>query len=219
MSETNLSNTRGETQFLVLRKTVYLGQSLIVTGVSPQHGQMSFFIRGQYGVRGKFQYFDLFRLLQVQYRRSSGDLCYCENAEICSDFGQVAQFYPNYQASCWIAKFGLDNILPALEIPRFFTALVVALQRLAERRQAREGVLTGAALVYLDEGGWLNDRPLTPRERAQCQLLLQMAAGGAMPALEPANWQSLWQWSYFQLAQCDCRLPSWEGFPDNTQEQ
>jgi len=218
MDETNLSNTHGETPFLVLRKTVYLGQSLIVAGLSPQHGQMSFFIRGQHGARGKFQQFDLFRLLQVQYRRSSGDLCYCENAEISSDFGQVAHSYPDYQASCWLAKFALDNILPALESPRFFAALVVALQRLAERRQLREGVLTGVGLVYLDESGWLNDRPLTARERAQCQILLQMAAGGAMPALEPANWQSLWGWSYFQLAQCDCRLPPWEGFPASTQE-
>ncbi|NLZ62755.1 MAG: hypothetical protein GX902_03005 [Lentisphaerae bacterium] len=219
MSRPASSSQPSETQFLALRKTAHLGQNLIVSGLSPQHGQLSFFIRGQHGARGKFQYFDIFRLLQVQFRRSSGDLCYCDSADVSHDFTAIAQSYPEYQAGCWLAQFALNNCLPGLEIPRFFAALVIALQRLSERRQLREGVLTGVALVYLDEGGWLNDRPLSLQERAQCRLLLQMAAGGDMPALDPENWQALWEWSYFQLALCDCRLPPWDGFsaqPENS---
>ncbi len=213
MGDSAANPQRGATAFLILRKTAHLGQNLIVAGLSPQYGQMAFFVRGQPGKRGKYQYFDLFRLLQVHFRRSSGDLYYCEEVEISRDFAALAQSYPEYQAACWLAKFALANSLPGLEAPRFFGSLLVGLQRLSERRQLSEGVLTGVALVYLAESGWLNERPFSLQERSQCRLLLEMAAGGAMPALTAENWQALWEWSYFQLALCDCQLPSWDNFP------
>ena len=198
----------GESKFLVLRKTPYQGSSLIVAGLSPELGQMGFFIRqpSQKGQRG-FSYFDLFRLLRVNYRKGKGELYYCQEAECLADYSALASLYENFQAACWLAQFALANVLPGLAQPRFFQSLLVALHRLSEQRQSPAAVLTGVCLTWLEEAGCLDSTALSSSEMAQCQLLLQMAAGGDMPALTEENWQQLWLWSYTQLKQCECHTP------------
>ncbi len=200
-----------ESQFLVLRKTPYQGSSLIVSGLSPELGQMGFFIRmpGQKSKKN-FSYFDLFRLLRVNYRKGKGDLFYCEEAECLADFSALACSYENFRAACWMAKFALANVLPGLSHPRFFRGMLVALQRLSLHQQGPAAVLTGLCLTWLEEAGCLNSTALSAAEMAQCQLLLQMAAGSDMPVLEEDNWQQLWLWSYTQLRQCECHTPAFE---------
>ena len=201
------SENNFETQFLVLRITPYQGSSLIVTGLSPGLGQLGFFIRQNYKGKNAFTFFDLFRLLRVNYRKSRGELYYCDEAESLADFSALSQDYQNFQAACWLAKFALANVLPGLSQPRFFLASIVSLQRLSLRQQSPAAVLTGLCLTYLEEAGCLDILRLSTSEAAQCRLLLQMAAGGDMPVLTEENWQQLWLWSYTQLQHSECHAP------------
>lgn len=213
MSESNpeISANESESPFLVLRKTPYQGSSLIVSGLSPKLGQMGFFIRVP-GLKSKkaFAHFDLFQLLRVNFRKGKGELYYCEEAECLADYSGLASSYENFQAACWMAKFALGNVLPGLSHPRFFCAMLVALQRLSFHLQSPAAVLTGLSLTWLEEAGCLNSTAFSAAEMAQCQLLLQMAAGGDMPVLAEDNWQQLWLWSYSQLRLCECHIPAFD---------
>lgn len=208
----DINKELGESQFLVLQKTPYQGSSLIVSGLSPTLGQMAFFVRLPSQKSKKvFAYFDLFRLLRVNYRKGKGELFFCEEGECISDFSMLASSYENFQAACWMAKFALANVLPGISQPRFFRGMLVALQRLSLQQQSPAAILTGFALTWLEEAGCFDSTTLSSAEMAQCKILLQMAAGGDMPALTEDNWQQLWLWSYAQLKQCECHTPTFEG--------
>ena len=197
--------TEQVTDLLVLRKTPYQEHALIVNGVSPTEGQMSFFLRQPSSIsRRNYRFFDLFQEVNVTYRRSSGELCYSQRAEVTADHAGVAQVPEAFQAACWISGFALGNVLPHLAMPRFYRALQVAFIRLVNRRPLPEGVLTGVGLTYLAEAGVLNLEVMDLTARAQCELLLRMAEGGDFPGLADDNWKDLWQWTRQQLLAAEC---------------
>lgn len=91
-------------------------------------------------------------------------------------------------------------------MPAFFRAMEVSLVRLCSADTQPESVLTGAGLTFLNESGLLSPQAMTPREAAQCQMLLEMASGGASPALEASVWTSLWDWTKARLLEAECIL-------------
>jgi len=192
-----------KTSFLTLRRVQHLGANYIVSGLSPDHGLLSFYVRQHSRSRqSSFGSFDIFRLLDIVFRRSSGDLCYCQEAVTLADYSALTKNYDNFQAACYLADFATSHILPESPHPSTFQAACVALHRLAEQQQIPPAVLTGFGLTFLSEAGWLNQSKLSARDTAQCQILLNMARGGDMPALTPENWQSLWDWTRQQLKAC-----------------
>lgn len=187
------------TRFLVLRKTPHLGANLIVSGISPDHGKMSFYIKPGSTAQGQGRshstLFDCFRLLNIQYTKGkNSDFCRCQDAELAADYTAISTDYQNFQSACFIAHFCLDNIMPEDEQHQVFTAAQVAFSRLADKSLFHHGVLSGFALVYLAESGWLDLDSLSPRELAQCQILIKMALGGDKPALTDDNWTRIWEW-------------------------
>jgi len=192
-----------KTSFLTLKRVQHLGANFIVSGISPDLGLLSFYVRQQTRTnKSAFGSFDLFRLLDIVFRRSSGDLCYCQEAVTVADYSPLTQSYDNFQAACYLAEFATSHILPESPHPRTFQAACVALHRLAAQQQTPPAVLTGFGLTFLSEAGWLNQSKLSARDAAQCQILLEMASGGDMPALTAANWQNLWAWTKQQLDAC-----------------
>lgn len=194
------------TDFIILRKTPYLGGNTIVSGLAPQLGHAGFFLRPTASRKKPFTEFDLFRHVHILYRRGQGELLYCEAVEPRAAFDHLAHDYHAFQTACWLASFIIDNTIHGVPQPRLFNALLVALTRLAEPRPNHHAVLTGIALLYLDEGGWLDRTAFSSQEQAQCQFLINMAAGGDKPGLTPENWQNLWLWTWNLLLQADCRL-------------
>ncbi len=202
MSEATDNQT---TDFLILRKIPYQDSGLILSGISPTQGQMSFFLRQSAARRRSYQFLDLFQLVSGNWRRSSGDLCYWSNVDLVEDFSGVARSTSAFEAACWLSQFTLSNTVQQMPIPRIFRALRVALTRLIAGRPTVDGVLTGFGLTFLEESGWLSFPESEKTQAAQCQLLLQMAAGGDFPALTNENWQALWNWTRNQLLNADCK--------------
>jgi len=196
------------TDLLVLRKIPHLGANLIINGISPKYGKMSFFLKNAVSSQSKFNTFDVFRLLEIQFRNGTGDLAKCLEADIIADYSGVASTYDTFTAACNLSKFCLDNILPDDSQPRVFQAVCVALKRMADNLQHPPAALTGFALCYLLESGLLDSASMSSRDQAQCRMLLEMSQGGDMPPLTEENWQNLWLWTQEQLKRAEVPFPA-----------
>lgn len=195
------------TELLILRKTPYQDNTLIVGGISPEYGRMGFSMGMPSGrARKAGAYFDLFQVLQVEYRGSGEELSHCRKYSVVRDYSGVASCRVGFEAACFLARFAMANILPRVSMPAFFRAMEVSLVRLCSADTQPESVLTGAGLTFLNESGLLSPQTMTPREAAQCQMLLEMASGGASPALEASVWTSLWDWTKARLLEAECIL-------------
>ena len=212
MPESEITTTR----FLVLRKTPYSETSLVLAGISPDSGQLHFLVRGARRLtRKQFPVADLFRELQVQYRPGRSGLHNPRTAEVIRDFGTVARQLSTFNTAVWLARFALANVVGEAEGPRFYEALITALERLKEQsgQQTTEHVaecaaFVGVPLVYLDEHGLLSDYAHAPAKRRRRQLLLRMAVGEEDPPnLSPADWKRIREWVESLLHYTDCHVP------------
>ncbi|MFA6814961.1 MAG: hypothetical protein WCS73_01530 [Lentisphaeria bacterium] len=195
-----------KTDLFILRKIQHTGSNLIVAGVSPIYGKISFYIRNAVTKKNNFHVFDLFRVVSVSYNDNGNDLLRPQTVDLKHDFNKVANRFERFQAGCRIAKFSLSNIPNGVGCPFYYRSLVAAFHRLAESELCTEAVLTGIALTYLKESGWFGESKLSVAEMAQCQLLIQMAVGGDIPALTVENWQKLWEWAEHLLIDIECPL-------------
>jgi recombinational DNA repair protein (RecF pathway) len=192
------------TDFLILRLTPYQEHSVILGGISPQFGRMSFFVRRSTGTRRNYSCIDLFRLVNISWHRSNGELNYASEIIEISNYGAIATKPQAYMAACDLARFAMANVLVNSAMPHFFNAMRVAFIRLIESSLPADAIRTCVGLVFLNEGGWLSSHTLDSASAAQCELLLRMADGGDIPALTPENWTQLWNWTQSLLLAADC---------------
>ena len=203
------------TPYLVLRKTEYSETSLVLAGITPESGRLHFLARGARRLgRRRFPVVDLFRVLEVVYRPGRGELQTWRSVALHTDYSGLGHRYDAYCTAVWLARFALGNVMPNVPHPRFFRAMLCALQRLLDDTAPRSARLAaarlGPALVFLDENGSLpvaSDHSVAARTRT----LLGMAVGTEpVPALTPQNWERLWGWLVLLLRQGECRLPATE---------
>ncbi|HQL86197.1 MAG: hypothetical protein GX574_03435 [Lentisphaerae bacterium] len=196
------------TDFIVLRKTPYGTSRLIVAGISPTQGQLAFITPNPLpGSKSNFPHLDLFRWVKIVYRPSTGKLQRCQDADLIQDFSGLTKNYPSFQAACWIAQFTLANVLPETTHEHYFHALTVALERLADSNTQPEPVLTGIAVAFLFEEGWLDGYQQSDQQMEQCKQLLLMSAGAPPPKLTPQCWSQLFDWACQLLLRAECIVP------------
>ena len=196
------------TDFLVLRCVPTGYGATVVTGLSPDQGQLAFIIREGNAARRNMPPFDLFRLMRVGYFPEDKELQQCHEAECLQTFSGLTADYMRYQGACWLARLALLNSVPALPHSGFFAAMCVALRRLAEEQKTPvDAVSVGVCMAFLYEGGWLEGYTESPQTFRQCEILLDMAMGGPVPALTEENWRELLSWALALLEQAECRLP------------
>lgn len=197
-----------ETDFIVLRKVNYSASSLIVSGISPEYGQIGFFVRGAAdSSRGRRTVLDLYRLLHVQFKPSNGGLHTPVLIDLLEDFGALAGRYESFQAAAWLASFSLLNVMEMLPHPHYANALEVALRRLAANTLSSPAILTGACMAFLFEEGWLAHAIQDKRSSEQCRLILEMAAGKDAPDITRECWEQQFAWCRELLLYNECRLP------------
>ncbi|MFA5204812.1 MAG: recombination protein O N-terminal domain-containing protein [Lentisphaeria bacterium] len=199
-------------EFLVLRKTLYSETSLVLAGVSPEHGQLHFMARGarRWG-RRDFPVADLFRVLAVTFRPGRGDLHSWQQAELVEDLGGLARHPDAYAVAMRLAKFALANTPAALPAPRFCGALRQALRWLADTPPGQPpppAAWTGAVLAFLDEHGLLSlpgTADSAPPPPPAAALLAAIGAGRTPPAAAPPDWEQLEAWLHAALSRAECR--------------
>jgi len=206
-----------ETDFLVLRKTEYSETSLILAGLSPEHGQLHFLARGARKVgRKSFPVADLFRVLRVKYAPGKSDLNTWRDVELACDYTHLVHSMNAYRAACWLAGFTLQNTMGGTPAPRFYDAVKLAFDRLQKAASSpvrhNQSIMLApvicAGVIYLDENGLLPDYRDDPAARQRRDVLLGAGEGrGEFPRIAPASWNKLFAWLKRILTARDCRLP------------
>ncbi len=204
------------TRVLILRKTPYSESSLVLAGISPDLGCLHFLVRGGRKISGgRASGVDLFRVFEVQFRRTRSELYPWHNAEMAANYADVALQLNVFKTASWLGRFALLNLAPLNAQPRFFLAMTAALQRLSAMARARNGegavlqsVVAGVALVYLDENGLLPDYPDDPDRQARREALLAAGEGKRkMPVLTAEQSEQLAAWTETLLHDAECRIP------------
>ena len=196
-----------ETDFIALRKVPYTDNAIILSGLSPEHGRLSFMVRGA-TKRRDFPLLDIFRLLHVEFVPGRESLSKIVSADLVEDFSRLAGDYDAYEAASWMASFSLMNVMPMLPHPLYANAVEVALRRLANGTHSPDAVRTCVAVAFLFEEGWLGRAMKSEQASRQCRELLEMAAGEPGPSLTPASWRRQLEWSLSLLQANECRMPS-----------
>ena len=197
-----------ETDFIALRKIPYQDHAMIFSGISPDYGRIGFLVPGaQAGFKRAFPELELFRLLHLECTFGNGELGHLKKAELIESFDALSADYARYEAANWISVFCTLNLMPMAPHPHFANAIEVGLRRLANGNLLPEAVLTGIALSFIFEEGWLASSMQTEEGSTQCRILLEMAAGNPAPALSDDSWRQQFDWVRSLLLYHECRLP------------
>lgn len=181
---------------IVLQKTPYVGNKMLVYCLSPELGRMTFFVRGSENSRTtKGQAFDLFRVLAVTCHRNSSGLYYPDNVEILADYSALATDYLAYDTACRLSAFVQRNTLPNLDSARLFSSLNIAFARLAAKEILSDAAIVCCNIVFIYESGLLDYGNVNEQDRQQQEALLNMALGDPIIQLSPETWRQLRIWS------------------------
>lgn len=108
------------TEIIILRKTVYMESSLIVSGLSPDYGKLDLLIKGELKITSKkTPIIDLFREIAVSFNESSNSTLHTAlNIDLISEHDNIVAVPENYRLAARIAEFILTNTQPELPCPQ-----------------------------------------------------------------------------------------------------
>lgn len=186
-----------ETEYIILRKTPYRESSLIVSGISPEHGRLDFIMRGHSsGKSGKFPIAGLFRELRVEFKTRKDDLSGLINAgktELLSNYDSIAENIPGYLSACELSGILLNNTSAMIPIPGTYRALKLFLDSIRQGK-APEPYESLVALMLLHESGELPVQEGRAGEFLN-HLLELVSSGSDIPEQIPRNyWEKLSEW-------------------------
>ena len=158
-----------QTNYIILRKTPYHETSLILAGISREHGRIDLLVKGAKKINSKsLPVIDLFREINVHINPKKEGLQSIYSAELISNFDNIAMKKEAYLDACEISKFVLRNSHPANPSPETYNAVKRAFSILASEKTTSCSPLV--KLAYLDEHGLLPD---LPENRNKDSLLLK----------------------------------------------
>ncbi len=190
-----------QTQIIVLTKTPYRENDLIVNGVSPDAGRLSLLLNGARKVDAKrFPCADIFRELDVEYTPSDrSELFTVAHLELSADFSALADVTENFHFAGKIGAFLLRNSVYDLAMPLTYDCLKHVLANLASGAEAPWSLPECSVLIkltYLYENGLLPGLDGdTPQEAKALELFEAIINAGIdatpMPECRPDYWPQL----------------------------
>ena len=153
-----------KTRYMILRKTPFRDTSLVVAGISADHGRLDFVLKGARAIGKKqFPTADVFReyLLEFRPARRAESMPTLVSLDMTASHDGIAQSMDCYLAACSFAVETLRRAQPMLEMPLTWQAFSVMLTRM-ERTLSPKIPLMLARLAVLREHGMLSDVVLYP---------------------------------------------------------
>ena len=147
-----------KTRYMILRKTPFRDTSLVVAGISAEHGRLDFVLKGARAIGKKqFPTADIFREFLLEFRpsRRAESMPSLVSLDFTAAHDGVAQSMDCYLAACSFASETLRRAQPMLEMPLAWQAFSVMLTRM-ERTLSPEIPLMLARLAVLREHGFLS---------------------------------------------------------------
>ncbi|MBP5585227.1 MAG: recombination protein O N-terminal domain-containing protein [Lentisphaeria bacterium] len=148
-----------KTRYMILRKTPFRDTSLVVAGISEDHGRLDFVLKGARAIGKKqFPTADVFREFQIEFRpsRRPESMPTLVSMDLVAAHDGIAQSMDCYLAACSFAAETLRRAQPMLEMPLAWQAFSVMLTRM-ERTLSPIIPLMLARLAVLREHGMLSD--------------------------------------------------------------
>ena len=148
-----------KTRYMILRKTPFRDTSLVVAGISVDHGRLDFVLKGARAIGKKqFPTADIFReyLLEFRPARRAESMPTLVSLDLTASHDGIAQSMDCYLAACSFAVETLRRAQPMLEMPLTWQAFSVMLTRM-ERTLSPRIPLMLARLAVLREHGMLSD--------------------------------------------------------------
>jgi len=148
-----------KTRYMILRKTPFRDTSLVVAGISADHGRLDFVLKGARAIGKKqFPTADVFReyLLEFRPARRAESMPTLVSLDLTASHDGIAQSMDCYLAACSFAAETLRRAQPMLEMPLTWQAFSVMLTRM-ERMLLPKIPLMLARLAVLREHGMLSD--------------------------------------------------------------
>jgi recombinational DNA repair protein (RecF pathway) len=165
-------------QFIVLDKTPYRESALLLRGISPDYGRISFILHGAQS--GKKPLADIFRELEIEFedREKVQELYTAKKAEVLTDFSPLAEHHKSFVMAGRIAAFLLNNMSAGIAQPYTYDTLRSVLANLALAGSGSEWTLVQCAVViktaFLYENGMLPEGT----SAAQNEFLENLVASG-----------------------------------------
>jgi len=153
-----MSSGTFKTRYMILRKTPFRDTSLVVAGISAEHGRLDFVLKGARAIgKRQFPTAGIFReyLLEFRPSRRAESMPSLISMDLAAAHDGLAQSMDCYLAACAFAAETLHRAQPMLEMPLAWQAFSVMLTRM-ERTQAPEIPLMLARLAVLREHGFLS---------------------------------------------------------------
>ena len=99
------------TPFLILKKVPYRESALLLQGLSPDYGKLSFVLHGGQSLEKSAPQADIFREVEVEFEDdlSGKDIFTVKRLETLSDYSALANNSRNYKMAAKIADFLLAN--------------------------------------------------------------------------------------------------------------
>ena len=148
-----------KTRYMVLRKTPFRDTSLVVAGISGDHGRLDFVLKGARAIGKKqFPTADIFREFLIEFRpsRRADSMPTLVSMDLAAAHDGIARSMDCYLTACSFAAETLRRAQPMLEMPLTWQAFSVMLTRM-ERTLSPKIPLMLARLAVLREHGMLSD--------------------------------------------------------------
>ena len=147
-----------KTRYMILRKTPFRDTSLVVAGISADHGRLDFVLKGARAIGKKqFPTADVFREFLLEFRpaRRADSMPVLVSLDLVASHDGIAQSMDCYLAACSFAAETLRRAQPMLEMPLAWEAFSTMLTRM-ERMLSPQIPLMLARLAVLREHGFLS---------------------------------------------------------------
>ena len=144
--------------FIVLDKSPYRDSALLLRGISPDYGRISFILHG--GQSAKTPVADIFRELEIEFEDKNipQELYTAKKADILTDFTPVAEHPKSFRMAGRIAAFLLGYMPPAVPQPYTYDTLRSVLANLALADENSWSLVQCAVVIktaFLYENGML----------------------------------------------------------------
>ena len=184
-----------KTRYMILRKTPFRDTSLVVAGISADHGRLDFVLKGARAIGKKqFPTAGVFREFLLEFRpsRRADSMPSLVSMDLAADHDAIARHIDCYLAACSFAAETLRRAQPMLEMPLAWQAFSVMLARM-ERTDDPQIPLMLARLAVLRELGFLSGTVPFP-ELAVPLLRCAIDAGEPVPTLDDSSLSRVSGW-------------------------
>ena len=187
--------------FIILDKRPYQEAGLLLRGITPDYGRISFILHGGQSLKKTAPAADIFREVEVEFEdeNSGRDIFTAVKMELLTDYSAIADNQRNYRMAGKISAFLLNNMPPGDVQLHTYESLKAVFANLAGMECSHEPWSLIQCSVVL-KSAFLYENGMLPESinQQQNEFMENLVASGVdncqLPACSRAYWEQLNQW-------------------------